>query len=96
MSSMHVNPFDLALEALHQSRFKLQFVARTKTSIITPDQPLHSPQKNDVKLHSFYLKPKNPFARFSRKNGLLFIPSVGPGYDDTKIRPWNAAVSKDR
>ena len=59
MASMRVNPFDLGLEALHQSRLNLQFVAQTKTSIITPDQPLHSPQKNDVKFHSFYLKQKN-------------------------------------
>ena len=46
----------------------------------------------------FFLNQKScsPFDRFGRKNGLLFIPSVGPGYDDTKIRPWNAAVSKDR
>ena len=36
------------------------------------------------------------FARFGKKNKLLFIPSVGPGYDDTKIRPWNGVVSKDR
>ena len=27
-------------------------------------------------------------ALFSRENDLLFIPSVGPGYNDTKIRPW--------
>ena len=24
------------------------------------------------------------------RRGLLFVPSVGPGYDDSKIRPWNA------
>ena len=24
-----------------------------------------------------------------KMKNLLFIPSVGPGYDDTKIRPWN-------
>ena len=28
-------------------------------------------------------------ARFARKNGLIFIPSVGPGYDDVRVRPWN-------
>jgi glycoprotein endo-alpha-1,2-mannosidase len=25
-----------------------------------------------------------------------FLPSVGPGYDDSKIRPWNADNSRDR
>eukprot|EP00435_Cladocopium_sp_Y103_P039445 s911_g10.t1 len=24
-----------------------------------------------------------------RKIGKIFVPSVGPGYDDTRIRPWN-------
>eukprot|EP00961_Rhodomonas_salina_P192568 2599180-Rhodomonas_salina.2 len=28
-------------------------------------------------------------ARFAREHKMLFIPSVGPGYDDSKIRPWN-------
>lgn len=28
-------------------------------------------------------------ATFARKNSLLFIPSVGPGYDDMRVRPWN-------
>lgn len=28
--------------------------------------------------------------------GLMFIPSVGPGYNDTKIRPWNAAATRSR
>ena len=27
--------------------------------------------------------------RFAKDNGLLFIPSFGPGYDDTRVRPWN-------
>mmetsp|Transcript_5650 Transcript_5650/g.12426 ORF Transcript_5650/g.12426 Transcript_5650/m.12426 type:complete len:218 (+) Transcript_5650:521-1174(+) len=35
-------------------------------------------------------------ASFAEENGLLFIPSVGPGYDDSKIRPWNRAATKDR
>eukprot|EP01114_Cavostelium_apophysatum_P017730 TRINITY_DN5335_c0_g1_i1.p1 TRINITY_DN5335_c0_g1~~TRINITY_DN5335_c0_g1_i1.p1 ORF type:complete len:408 (+),score=38.50 TRINITY_DN5335_c0_g1_i1:134-1357(+) len=26
----------------------------------------------------------------------VFIPSVGPGYDDTRIRPWNAQNKRDR
>ncbi|GBF95021.1 hypothetical protein Rsub_07522 [Raphidocelis subcapitata] len=29
-------------------------------------------------------------------NGKLFVPSVGPGYNDTKIRPWNAVATRDR
>eukprot|EP01117_Protostelium_nocturnum_P014080 TRINITY_DN5319_c0_g1_i4.p1 TRINITY_DN5319_c0_g1~~TRINITY_DN5319_c0_g1_i4.p1 ORF type:complete len:289 (+),score=93.93 TRINITY_DN5319_c0_g1_i4:539-1405(+) len=28
-------------------------------------------------------------AEWSRKNNKIFIPSVGPGYSDTRIRPWN-------
>lgn len=33
---------------------------------------------------------------FCAKNGLLFIPSVGPGYIDTRVRAWNDANTKDR
>lgn len=33
---------------------------------------------------------------FCRKNGMLFIPSVGPGYDDLRIRPWNKKNQKGR
>merc|ERR1712113_498159 len=34
--------------------------------------------------------------RAERRNQ-LFVPSVGPGYDDTRVRPWNAqAVVKRR
>ena len=29
-------------------------------------------------------------------NGKLFYPSVGPGYNDTLIRPWNAAQTRAR
>ena len=29
-------------------------------------------------------------ASFAYKNSLTFIPSVGPGYIDTRIRPWNS------
>lgn len=28
--------------------------------------------------------------------GLMFVPSVGPGYNDTKIRPWNGAATRSR
>ncbi|MDD3642600.1 MAG: glycoside hydrolase family 99 protein [Candidatus Krumholzibacteria bacterium] len=27
---------------------------------------------------------------------LLFVPCIGPGYDDTRIRPWNAANRRER
>uniref|UniRef100_A0A914E9G6 Glycoprotein endo-alpha-1,2-mannosidase n=1 Tax=Acrobeloides nanus TaxID=290746 RepID=A0A914E9G6_9BILA len=33
---------------------------------------------------------------YCAKNDLLFIPSVGPGYDDTRVRPWNAKNTKER
>lgn len=33
---------------------------------------------------------------FSKEKDLIFIPCVGPGYLDTRIRPWNAQNSKDR
>ena len=32
--------------------------------------------------------------QFSRLR--FFIPSVGPGYDDTVVRPWNFGTTKDR
>lgn len=35
-------------------------------------------------------------ADFAGKHKLIFIPSVGPGYDDTRIRPWNTANQRDR
>lgn len=28
--------------------------------------------------------------------GMMFVPSVGPGYIDTRIRPWNAANARER
>lgn len=33
---------------------------------------------------------------WSERNGIIFIPSVGPGYSDTRIRPWNTHNQKDR
>jgi glycoprotein endo-alpha-1,2-mannosidase len=33
---------------------------------------------------------------FARQKNLIFIPSVGPGYDDTRIRPWNFQNKKHR
>lgn len=35
-------------------------------------------------------------ANFAEKHELLFIPSVGPGYIDTEVRPWNGANTKPR
>ncbi|XP_065183189.1 glycoprotein endo-alpha-1,2-mannosidase-like protein [Sycon ciliatum] len=32
----------------------------------------------------------------SAKLNMLFIPSIGPGYDDTAIRPWNADTRQVR
>ena len=33
-------------------------------------------------------------ARFAAAHGLTFSASVGPGYNDTKIRPWNQAATR--
>jgi len=33
---------------------------------------------------------------FAHKNNLIYIPSVGPGYIDTRIRPWNEKNTKNR
>lgn len=33
---------------------------------------------------------------WAQKHGKLFVASVGPGYDDSKIRPWNAGAARDR
>ncbi len=35
-------------------------------------------------------------ASYAKSNNMLFIPSVGPGYVDTRVRPWNARNSKER
>lgn len=35
-------------------------------------------------------------AQEARELGLRFVPSVGPGYDDSRIRPWNQAQIRDR
>jgi len=35
-------------------------------------------------------------AEWARQNGKLFIPSVGPGYIDLRIRPWNDVNTRDR
>ena len=38
----------------------------------------------------------NELADFARRNNLIFVPCAGPGYLDTRIRPWNAATARDR
>ncbi|XP_068086157.1 glycoprotein endo-alpha-1,2-mannosidase-like [Anabrus simplex] len=35
-------------------------------------------------------------SKFARQNGLVFVPSVGPGYIDTQVRPWNVANTRHR
>ena len=35
-------------------------------------------------------------AAAAERDGLLFVPCVGPGYDDSRIRPWNAAATRPR
>lgn len=35
-------------------------------------------------------------AEFARQHQLISIPCVGPGYIDTRIRPWNAENTKSR
>ncbi|XP_012251238.2 glycoprotein endo-alpha-1,2-mannosidase-like protein [Athalia rosae] len=34
--------------------------------------------------------------RFAEQNGLLFVPSIGPGYIDTQVRPWNSENTRHR
>jgi len=33
---------------------------------------------------------------FARSTSKIFVPSVGPGYIDTRIRPWNGSTTRDR
>ena len=35
-------------------------------------------------------------AAYTRENDLLFIPCAGPGYLDTRIRPWNEKTTRSR
>jgi glycoprotein endo-alpha-1,2-mannosidase len=35
-------------------------------------------------------------SNWAKKNDKIFIPCVGPGYSDTRIRPWNAQNYKNR
>lgn len=35
-------------------------------------------------------------AQFARDRNMVFLPSVGPGYIDTRIRPWNGGTTRSR
>lgn len=35
-------------------------------------------------------------SQYAKEHHLIFIPCVGPGYSDTRIRPWNEANFKSR
>jgi glycoprotein endo-alpha-1,2-mannosidase len=35
-------------------------------------------------------------AAFARENGMMFVPCVGPGYADLRIRPWNTVNQRGR
>ena len=35
-------------------------------------------------------------SRFAKEYNLIFVPCPGPGYVDTRIRPWNTRNTKDR
>eukprot|EP00927_Polykrikos_kofoidii_P077259 TRINITY_DN74218_c0_g1_i1.p1 TRINITY_DN74218_c0_g1~~TRINITY_DN74218_c0_g1_i1.p1 ORF type:complete len:981 (+),score=106.05 TRINITY_DN74218_c0_g1_i1:74-3016(+) len=32
----------------------------------------------------------------AKRHGTMFVPSVGPGYNDKKVRPWNQASTRKR
>jgi glycoprotein endo-alpha-1,2-mannosidase len=34
--------------------------------------------------------------QLASQTNTVFIPSVGPGYIDVSVRPWNAATTRDR
>lgn len=38
----------------------------------------------------------NKMSQWAAENNKLFIPCVGPGYIDTRIRPWNNRTTRDR
>ena len=42
------------------------------------------------------LKNWKYLSEFASRNRLLFIPSVGPGYDDSQVRPWNQVNWRNR
>ncbi|XP_067945702.1 glycoprotein endo-alpha-1,2-mannosidase-like [Watersipora subatra] len=46
----------------------------------------------------FGSKPSNwrKISSFCKTRDMMFIPSVGPGYIDTEVRPWNSQNTKSR
>lgn len=38
----------------------------------------------------------NTMQKWAENNNKIFIPSVGPGYIDTRIRPWNTPATRNR
>ena len=34
--------------------------------------------------------------KWAVENKKIFIPCVGPGYIDTRVRPWNGSTTRDR
>lgn len=46
--------------------------------------------------HGSTLKNWPALRAFADEHGMLFIPSVGPGYCDTRIRPWNDVNTRAR
>lgn len=50
---------------------------------------------------SFSIEKNNPpfyfrSRSYARKHNLLFIPSLSPGYIDTRVRPWNTPATRSR
>jgi glycoprotein endo-alpha-1,2-mannosidase len=46
--------------------------------------------------HGSSWKNWNSLSDYARRNSLLFVPSVGPGYVDTRVRPWNSQNTRER
>ena len=52
---------------------------------------------NDGKMGYGSSRSKWPeIARRAKDSDLLFVPSVGPGYDDSPVRPWNVEHTRSR
>ena len=43
-----------------------------------------------------YIYLHNTFIPFTQRSSLIFVPSVGPGYIDTRVRPWNGQTTRHR
>merc|ERR1712179_638473 len=46
--------------------------------------------------HGSSWKNWRSLSTFAFRNSLIFVPSVGPGYVDTRIRPWNSVNTRER